>query len=63
VVRASRAAVFAALLDPAAIEAWRVPDDMTARVEQLDARVGGRFRLTLTYVDDRPGKSGDRADS
>jgi uncharacterized protein YndB with AHSA1/START domain len=58
VVRAPREVVFAALLDPAAIETWRVPDNMTARVEELDARVGGRFRVTLTYLDDGVGKSG-----
>ncbi len=55
--------MFAALLDPEAIETWRVPDDMTARVELLDARVGGRFRVTLTYVTEGVGKSGDGTDS
>jgi uncharacterized protein YndB with AHSA1/START domain len=62
-VRADRAAVFAALLDPAAIETWRVPDNMTARVETLEARVGGSFRVTLTYLDDGVGKSGARTDT
>ena len=48
-VRAPRSAVYAALVDLRALETWRVPDDMTAHVEQLDARVGGRFRVSLTY--------------
>ena len=47
-VRAPRGAVYAALIDPAAIETWRVPDDMTSRVEELDPREGGRFRVSLT---------------
>jgi uncharacterized protein YndB with AHSA1/START domain len=48
-VRATRSAVYAALLDPRAIETWRVPDDMTAHVEEWEAREGGRFRVSLTY--------------
>ena len=62
-IRAPRPAVFAALLDPAAIEVWRVPDNMTARVEELEAKVGGRFRVTLTYLDDESGKTGEHTDT
>jgi uncharacterized protein YndB with AHSA1/START domain len=64
VVRAPRSAVYAALLDPRAIEAWRVPDDMTATVEELDPREAGRFRVSLTYRDpDRAGKSAGATDT
>ena len=49
--------MYAALLDPTAVERWRVPDDMRAEVHEFDAREGGRFRVSLTYVDDRPGKT------
>jgi uncharacterized protein YndB with AHSA1/START domain len=63
-VRAPRAAVYAALLDPRAIESWRVPDDMTARVEELEARQGGRFRVSLSYRDaGRSGKSEGATDT
>src|SRR4051794_36848043 len=63
-VRAPRSAVYAAFLDPRAIEAWRVPDDMTATVEELDAREGGRFRVSLTYRDpERAGKTGVGTDT
>jgi uncharacterized protein YndB with AHSA1/START domain len=58
-VRARRSVVYAALLDPEAIATWRVPDDMTAEVLQLEAREGGRFRVRLRYSDGRDGKSGD----
>jgi uncharacterized protein YndB with AHSA1/START domain len=47
-VRAPRATVYAALLDPRAIETWRVPDDMTARVAEWEPVEGGRFRVALT---------------
>jgi uncharacterized protein YndB with AHSA1/START domain len=63
VVRAPRSEVYAALLDPAAVERWRVPDDMRAEVHEFEAREGGRFRVSLTYVDDRPGKSAGRTDT
>jgi uncharacterized protein YndB with AHSA1/START domain len=48
-VRAPRSAVYAALLDPRAVEVWRVPDDMTASVREWEPVQGGRFRVSLTY--------------
>jgi uncharacterized protein YndB with AHSA1/START domain len=55
-VRAPRAAVYRALLDAEAITRWRVPDGMSAEVHALEPRVGGRFRVSLTY--DAPGAAG-----
>lgn len=43
------AAVYRALLDPAAVAAWMVPDGMSSHVHEFDPREGGRFRITLTY--------------
>ena len=51
VVAGDRATVYAALLDPAAVARWRVPDGMTGEVHELDARLGGRIRMSLTYDD------------
>lgn len=48
-IRAPRAVVYRALLDPAAVARWRVPDGMTAVVHEFDPREGGRFRVSLTY--------------
>lgn len=50
-VGADRATVYRALLDPEAVARWRVPDGMTGEVHELDARVGGRIRMSLTYDD------------
>jgi len=55
-VRAPRAAVYRALTDPEAVARWRVPDGMHAVVHEFDARVGGRFRISLVY--DAPGAQG-----
>ncbi len=58
-VAADRATVYAALLDPGAVARWRVPAGMTGEVRELDARVGGRIRMSLTYDDPATaGKSG-----
>ncbi len=48
-VRAPRAEVYRALLDPQAVTTWMVPDGMTSHVHEFDAREGGRFRISLTY--------------
>jgi uncharacterized protein YndB with AHSA1/START domain len=41
-----------------------VPDDMTSEVHDFDAREGGRFRISLSYVDtSRPGKSEAHTDT
>lgn len=62
-VRAPREAVYAALLDPRAVEAWRVPDDMSARVLEWEPRAGGRFRVALTYRSEGlAGKTGGASD-
>ncbi len=64
VVAADRATVFRALLDPAAVAAWRVPDGMRGDVHELDPRVGGRIRMSLTYDDPAAaGKSGGATDT
>jgi uncharacterized protein YndB with AHSA1/START domain len=50
-VPADRATVYRALLDPDAVARWRVPDGMRGEVHELDARVGGHVRMSLTYDD------------
>lgn len=48
-IKAPRAAVYRALLDPDTIARWRVPAGMSSRVHEFDAREGGSFRISLTY--------------
>jgi len=43
--------VFAALVDPEALTAWLPPDGMSGRFERFDVRLGGSYRLVLTYAD------------
>jgi uncharacterized protein YndB with AHSA1/START domain len=51
IIKAPRRAVCKAFLDPVALAAWRVPDNMTARVHVFDAHEGGTYRMSLTYKD------------
>jgi uncharacterized protein YndB with AHSA1/START domain len=63
-VRAPRAAVYRALLDPQAIAKWRVPDGMSSYVHEFEAREGGSFRVSLTYdAPDSAGKSAAHTDT
>jgi uncharacterized protein YndB with AHSA1/START domain len=55
-VSAPRASVYRALLDARAIAKWMVPDGMTSQVHLFEPRIGGRFRISLTY--DAPTDSG-----
>ena len=63
-IQAPAAAVYQALVDPAAVAAWRVPDGMTSVVHDFDAREGGSFRVSLTYdAPDRAGKTSAHTDT
>src|SRR5512140_1171375 len=49
-INAPRAKVYRALLDAGAVAKWMVPDGMTSKVHDFNAREGGAFRISLTYV-------------
>lgn len=56
-------AVYTAWLDPQALAEWLPPTGMTARIDEFEPRVGGRYVMTLTYEDATfDGKSGDNTD-
>lgn len=48
--------VYAALIDPVAVQQWMVPEGMTSEVHEFAAVEGGRFRISLTY--DEPTSAG-----
>lgn len=63
-IRATPERVYQALLDPTLIPRWRVPSGMTCTVHEFEPRVGGRFRVSLTYDDGaRDGKSDAHTDT
>lgn len=48
-IAAPPAVVYAALLDPAAVQRWMVPEGMTSEVHRFEAVEGGTFTISLTY--------------
>lgn len=61
-IPAARERIYAALLDPSALETWLPPDNMRGRVLEFDSRPGGVFRMELTYLDGSRGKSSEHGD-
>jgi uncharacterized protein YndB with AHSA1/START domain len=65
IIKAPRRAVYRAFLDPAAVVSWLPPKGMTGRIDAIDPREGGVYRLTLIYdaTDGVPrGKTSDHTD-
>jgi uncharacterized protein YndB with AHSA1/START domain len=50
VILASPRTLFRAFLDAEMLASWRVPEGMTARIERFDARIGGGYRIILSYL-------------
>jgi uncharacterized protein YndB with AHSA1/START domain len=48
VLRAPAERVYRAFIDPAAMVKWLPPNGFTAEVHQMDARVGGSYRMSFT---------------
>lgn len=51
VIAAPPEAVYAAIVDPAALVRWLPPQGMTGEILEFDARPGGKWRMRLTYDD------------
>lgn len=65
VINAPREALWRAFTDPAALEAWQAPGEMTGKVHAFDLRVGGGYRMSLFYPAAEPadrGKTAERED-
>jgi uncharacterized protein YndB with AHSA1/START domain len=48
VLRAAPDRVYRAFLDPAAMAKWLPPDGFTGKVDHLEAKVGGTYRMSFT---------------
>jgi len=63
-ISAPRDRVYRALIDPAAVAQWKVPDGMSCQVHEFDAREGGSIRISLTYHSvDNAGKTSAHTDT
>lgn len=57
IIAAAPAAIWSALVDPSAVVVWLPPEGMTGRIDEWDARLGGAYRMTLTYGEPGAGKT------
>jgi uncharacterized protein YndB with AHSA1/START domain len=48
VLRAAPERIYRAFLDPDAMVKWLPPNGFTAKVQQMDARAGGSYRMSFT---------------
>ncbi len=48
VLRAPRERIYKAFLDPEAMAKWLPPNGFTGKVHQIDAKVGGTYRMSFT---------------
>ena len=65
VIKAPREALYRAFTDPAALAVWLSPGEMTGKVHEFDARVGGGYRMSLFYPpseQENRGKTSERED-
>ena len=48
VVRATPQKIYKAFLDPHAMSKWLPPNGFTGKVHQMDAKVGGKYKMSFT---------------
>jgi uncharacterized protein YndB with AHSA1/START domain len=63
IIKAPRAAVFAAFLDADALAAWLPPAGMTGHVHEFEPRAGGRIHMSLRYRDPKAASGKSAADT
>ena len=65
IIKAPRETLYRAFTDPAALAVWQAPGEMTGKVHEFDARVGGGYRMSLLYPTSKQeaqGKTSERED-
>lgn len=50
-IKAPRTVVYQAFLDPDAMASWLPPDGMSGQIHDFEPHAGGKFRMSLTYLD------------
>ncbi len=65
IIKAPRDSLYCAFTDPAALAIWLSPGEMTGKIHEFDARVGGGYRMSLFYPSSEQvarGKTAERED-
>jgi uncharacterized protein YndB with AHSA1/START domain len=66
IIKAPREVAYRAFIEPDAVASWLSPDNMKAHVDSFEPRKGGKFRISLTYLDQKdrpPGKTSADTDT
>ena len=63
IIRASRKEIYQAFTDPKLVVQWLAPDNMRGEVHSFNAREGGSFEMTLTYLDLAQGARGKTSEN
>jgi len=58
IIKAPPSRVYQAFLNPEAVRAWLVPDNMLISVYTFEPREGGRFRISLHYQNSEDSQRG-----
>jgi uncharacterized protein YndB with AHSA1/START domain len=65
IIKAGPEALYDAFVDPVALAEWLPPGEMTGRIHEFEAGVGGGYRMSLFYPPDEHsfrGKTSERED-
>ncbi|WP_026702894.1 SRPBCC family protein [Salibacterium aidingense] len=65
IINASQQTIYNAFINPEALVSWLPPKGMEGHIHEFDARNGGVYRMSLTYLDPNhitKGKTSERAD-
>ena len=51
IIKAARRAIYQAFLDSESLVSWLPPETMKGHIYEFDAREGGGYRMSLTYLE------------
>lgn len=63
IIRATREKIYNAFIDKKALEFWLAPNNMTGKIYDFEAKVGGAYNMSLFYLDsETEGKTSENED-
>ncbi len=63
IIKAPRNVIYRAFLDQDSVAEWLPPNNMTGEVHTFEPREGGKFDMTLTYIDPKKSPSGKTSEN
>lgn len=63
IIKAGRNIIYQAFLDQDSVARWLPPNNMTGEVHVFEPREGGKFDMTLTYIDPKQSPAGKTSEN